>query len=193
MTTSSPTTTRSTTRRWEPGGSGRPSSPGGTPLGENPHHKPRRRMSKKKLEVLAVKLVQDQSTLGPRLKPDKEYVHSWVAKGGDIISHDYRRNKISPDDPSPHPRLTIYGVRPPGRAEDHQGRSEKGELSLMIRGIHMADVRLNISQGNLRSEIKDIQEDFNCFQDYHNARMDSLDNALGIPDVLDEVPSEDLS
>ena len=47
-------------------------------------------LSKKKLEVFAVRLFQDENTPGPRLKPDEEYVHSWVTKEGQIISHDYR-------------------------------------------------------------------------------------------------------
>ena len=51
-----------------------------------------------KLEVFAVKLFQDEDAPGPRLKLDEEYVHSWVTKEGRIISPDYWRNKISPDD-----------------------------------------------------------------------------------------------
>ena len=120
VTTTSPATTRSTPRRRKPRGargrsadhdgrpstphsrsapssSGRSSSPGGTPLREDSSRKPQKRASKKKLEVFAVKLFQDENAPGPRLKPGEEYVHSWVTKDGDIISHDYRHNKISPD------------------------------------------------------------------------------------------------
>ena len=60
------------------------------------HFQPR--SSKKKLEVFAVKLFQDKNAPGPRLKPDEEYVHSWMTKEGWIISHDYWRNKISPNE-----------------------------------------------------------------------------------------------
>ena len=78
---------------------------------EGRQRKPRIRHSKKKLEVYAVKLFEDENALGPRLKPDEEYVHSWITKEGRVISHDYRRNKISPDEPPLQPCLTIFGVR----------------------------------------------------------------------------------
>ena len=69
------------------GFSGGSPSPGGALPVEVRRSKPRNRPSKKKLEVFAVKLFQDENALGPRLKPDEEYVHSWVTKEGRIISH----------------------------------------------------------------------------------------------------------
>jgi hypothetical protein len=62
--------------RSAPGFSGGSPSPGGTPPAEGQHNKPWNRPSKKKLEVFAVKLFQDENAPGPRLKPDEEYVHS---------------------------------------------------------------------------------------------------------------------
>ena len=41
-----------------------------------------------------------------------------VTKDGDIIQHDYRREKISPDDLPPQLHLRIWGVRPLARKED---------------------------------------------------------------------------
>ena len=67
---------------------------------EDWHRKPQNRPSKKKLEVFTIKLFQDENAPDPRLKPGEKYVHSWVTKEGRVISHDYRRNKISPDEPS---------------------------------------------------------------------------------------------
>jgi hypothetical protein len=145
-------------------------------------HKPRIRPSKKKLEVYAVKLFQDENALGPRLKPDKEYVHSWVTKEGRVISHDYRRSKISPDEPPLQPRLTIFRVRPPAKAEDHQGKTEKGELTHELRKSHMANVRLDMSQQRLRKEIKEMQEGLNLYLEYLDDKMDLLVRALGIKD-----------
>jgi hypothetical protein len=118
------------------------------------------------LEVFVVKLFQDENAPGPRLKPDKKYVHSWVTKEGHVISHDYRRNKISPDETPLQPRLTIFGVRPPAKAEDHQGKTEMGEFSNEIRKAHMANVRLNTSQQRLRSEIREMQEDLDLYMEY---------------------------
>ena len=62
-----------------------------------------------------------------------------------MISHDYRRNKISLDEPPLQPRLKIYGVRTPAKAEDHQGKTEMGEFSHELRGAHMANIRLDMS------------------------------------------------
>ena len=89
----------------------------------------------KKMEVFAVKLFQDENALGPRLKPDEEYVHSWMTKEGRIISHDYRRNKISPDEPPLQPRLTIFGVRPPAGAEDYQDKSEIRNFPMSLQKL----------------------------------------------------------
>jgi len=123
-----------------PGSSGGSPSPGGALPDEVWRSKPRNRPSKKKLEVFAVKLFQDENAPGPRLKPDEEYVHSWMTKEGRIISHDYRRNKISPDELPLQPRLTIFGVRPPARAEDYQDKSEIRKLSNELTKAHMAGI-----------------------------------------------------
>ena len=55
---------------------------------ETSPRKPQKGMSKKKLEVFAIKLFQDKDSLGLRLKLGEEYLHSWVTKDGNIISHD---------------------------------------------------------------------------------------------------------
>ena len=46
----------------------------------------------------------------------------------------------------------------------------------------MADAWLNISQGKLKLDIKNIQKDFSHFQEYFDTRMDILAKAEGIPD-----------
>ena len=112
-----------------PGSSGGSSSPGAVPPMEGRQCRPRNRPSKKKLEVFAVNLVQEENAPGPRLKPGEEYVHSWVTKEGRVISHEYQRNKVSPDEQPLQPRLKIYGVRPPAKAGDHQDKTEMGEFS----------------------------------------------------------------
>ena len=115
------------------------------------------------MEVFAVKLFQDENAPGPRLKPDEEYVHSWVTKEGRIIIHDYRRNKISPDELPLQPRLTIFGVRPPARAEDYQDKSEIRKLSNELTKAHMANVKLDTSQQRLREEVREMQEDLDLY------------------------------
>jgi len=166
--------------RSSPGFSGGSPSPGGVLPAEVRRSKPQNKPSKKKLEVFAVKLFQDENAPGPRLKPDEEYVHSWVTKEGRIISHDYRRNKISPDEPPLQPRLTIFGVRPPARAEDYQDKSEIRKLSNELTKAHMANVRLDTSQQRLREEVREMQEDLDLYFKFLDERMDRLVEALGI-------------
>ena len=98
------------------------------------------------------------------------------------VAPDYRRNKISPDEPPLQPRLTIFGVRPPAKAEDHQDKTEMKKLSSELTKAHMANVRLDTSQQMLRTEIKEMQEDLNLYFKFLDERMDRLVEALGIQD-----------
>ena len=164
------------------GSSGGSPSPSGALPYEVRRSKPRNRPSKKKLEDFAIKLFQDENAPGPRLKPDEEYVHSWVTKEDRVISHDYRCNKISPDEPSLQPRLTIFGVWPPAKAEDYQGKTEMGEFSNELTKAHMDNARLNTSQQRLRAEIREMQEDLGLYMEYLDDKMDRLVKALGIQD-----------
>jgi len=132
------------------------------------------------LEVFTVKLVQEEDAPVPRQKPGEEYVHSWVTKEGRMISHEYRRNKISLDEPPLQPRLQIFGVRPPAKAEDHQDKTKMGKFSNELRKAHMDNVRLEMSQQQLKSDIKAVQEDINLYLNYLDDKMDLLAGALGI-------------
>ena len=132
------------------------------------------------MEVFAVKLVQDEDAPGPRLKPGEEYVHSWVTKEGCVISHEYRCNKISLDEPPLQPHLQIFGVRPPAKAEDHQDKTEMGKFSNELRKAHMDNVRLEMSQQQLKSDIRAVQEDIDLYLNYLDDKMDLLAGALGI-------------
>ena len=130
-------------------------------------------------------MYQDPDVPGPHLRPGEEYTHSWVNKDGDVISHNYQRDKISPDDLLPMPRHKILGIRPPAKEGEHQDKSEKKELSLAIGNLQTADTRLDISLSKLRSELKDIHKDFSAFQEYFEEKMDTLASALGILGDLD--------
>ena len=55
-----------------------------------------------------------------------------------------------------------------------------GELSHALRGAHIANAKLDMSQQRLRSEIKDMQEDNNLYLEYLDDKMDLLVRALGI-------------
>ena len=110
-------------------------------------------------------------------------MHSWVTKEGRIISHDYRHNKISPDEPPLQPRLTIFGVRPPSRAEDYQDKTEIRKLSNELTKAHMANVRLDTSQQRLRTEIREMQEDLDLYFMFLDERVDRLIEALGIQNL----------
>lgn len=101
-----------------------------------------RRRSREVLETITIKLFQDENTPGPRLKPDEEYMGSLLDKYGDIISHNYRRQKISPDDPPPQPRLKIWGVCPPAKMGEKDKEPadsltiwSKEELTFLIKNI----------------------------------------------------------
>ena len=55
-----------------------------------------------------------------------------------------------------------------------------GEFSHELRRAHMANVKLDVSQQRLRSEIKDMQEDLDLYLEYLDDKMDLLVRALGI-------------
>ena len=114
-------------------------------------------------------MFQDENAPWPRLKPDEEY-------------HDYRRNKISPDEPPLQPRLTIFGVRPLARPEDYQDKSEIKKLSNELTKAHMANVRLDTSQQRLREEVREVQGDLDLYFKFLDEMMDRLVEALGIQD-----------
>ena len=97
-----------------------------------------------------------------------------------MISHEYRRNMISPDEPPLQPHLKIYGVRPPAKAGDHQDKTEMGEFSNELRKAHMDNVRLEMSQQQLKSDIRAVQEDIDLYLDYLDDKKDLLAGALGI-------------
>ena len=103
-----------------------------------------------------------------------------MTKEGRLISHDYRRNKISPDEPPLQPRLTIFGVRPPARAEDYQDKSEIRKHSNELTKAHMANVSLDTSQQRLREEVREMREDLNLYFKFLDERMDRLVKVLGI-------------
>jgi len=105
-----------------------------------------------------------------------------VTKEGRIISHDYRRNKISPDEPPLQPRLTIFGLRPPARSEDYHDKSEIKKLSNELTKAHMANARLDTSQQRLREEVREMQGDLDLYFKFLDERMDRLVEALGIQD-----------
>ena len=105
-----------------------------------------------------------------------------MTKEGRIISHDYRRNKISPDEPPLQPCLTIFGVRPPARVEDCQDKSKMRALSNELTKAHMANIRLDTSQQRLREEVREMQEDLDLYFKFLDERMDRLVEALGIQD-----------
>ena len=71
---------------------------------ENPLQKPREEKPRRNIEVIAV-FFQDENMPGPQLMSYEKYVHSLLNKYGDVISHEYRREKISPNNPLPQPRL----------------------------------------------------------------------------------------
>ena len=77
---------------------------------EDPLEEPSEKKPRRKIELIVVRLFQDENAPGPRLNPGEEYVHSLLNKDGDVISHKCRREKISPDDPPQQPRLKICGV-----------------------------------------------------------------------------------
>ena len=79
-------------------------------------------------------------------------------------------------------RLTIFGVRPPARAEDYQDKSEIKKLSNELIKAHMANVRLDTSQQRLREEVREMQGDLDLYFKFLDERMDRLVEALGIQD-----------
>ena len=79
-------------------------------------------------------------------------------------------------------RLTIFGVRPPARAEDYQDKSEIKKLSNELTKAHMASVSLDTSQQRLREEVREMHGDLDLYFKFLDERMDRLVEALGIQD-----------
>ena len=109
-------------------------------------------------------------------------MHSWGTKEGRIISHDYRRNKISPNEQPLQPGLTIFGVRPPAKAEDHQDKTEMRKLSSELTKAHKTNARLKTSKQRLRTDMGEMQEDLDLYFRILDDKMDHLVKALGIQD-----------
>ena len=109
-------------------------------------------------------------------------MHSWGTKEGRIISHDYRRNKISPNEPPLQPRLTIFAVRPPAKAEDQKDKTEMGKLTSELTKAHKTNARLKTSQQRLRTDMGEMQEDLDLYFRILDDKMDHLVKALGIQD-----------
>lgn len=93
------------------------------------------------LESVRVMLFQDKDAPGPN-KPNERYEGSLLNKYRDIICHDYKREKISPDDPPLQPRLKIWGVRPPAKETRNNQREEntllvwsKEELEFLMKNL----------------------------------------------------------
>ena len=57
-----------------------------------------------------------------------------------------------------------------------------GKFSSELTKAHMANVRLDTSQQRLRTEIKEMQEDFDLYFRFLNDKMDRLVKSLGIQD-----------
>ena len=94
---------------------------------EDPLEERSERKAKKTIEMIVVQLFQDENAPDPRLKPGEKYVHSLLSKDGDVISHEYRREKISPDEPPQQPRLKISGIRLPARKEDRPATARQDD------------------------------------------------------------------
>jgi len=55
-----------------------------------------------------------------------------------------------------------------------------GKFSNELRKAHMDNVRLEMSQQQLKSDIRAMQEDINLYLNYLDDKMDLLASALGI-------------
>lgn len=136
--------------RSAPRSGSRRSSPGGELGREAQGQKQQRRCSQAVLETITVRLFQDEDNLGPRLKPDEEYVSSLINMFGDVIRHDYKREKISPDNLPPQAHLKIWGVCPPASKEDKEKGPasaprvwSKEELRFLISGLKLENKKLS--------------------------------------------------
>jgi hypothetical protein len=119
------------------------------------------------LEMVTVKLFQNDNAPGPRLKPDEEYVGSLLSN---VIFHNYRREKISPDDPPPMPCLKIWGVRPPAKEGDKsKGPADspkvysKEELIFLMRSLQLENKKIGLSLQEQRSVLNEVYEDLGTF------------------------------
>ena len=92
---------------------------------EDPLEEQSEKKAKKKIEMIVVRLFQDENAPGPRLKPREKNVNSLLNKDGEVISHEYRRERRMPRRKTVQPQT--------GRAKDaltsHQEHSKKRSYS----------------------------------------------------------------
>ena len=167
-------------------------SPKRTFVMEDPLEEPSEKKPMKKIEAIVVRLFQDENASGPR-KPGEEYVHSLLNKDGYVISHEYRREKISPDDPPP----TKKEDRP---ATDRQGKecpnfppgaSKEEKLLIHLKDRQLENERMRASLEDKKRDIKALHEKFSFFYNNLDARISFLARAVGGLDDLDENSSDD--
>ena len=169
---------------------------------EDPLEEPSEKKPMKKIEAIVVRLFQDENASGPR-KPGEEYVHSLLNKDGYVISHEYRREKVSPDDTPQQPRLKIWGVRPPAKKETRPatdghdegcpdfppGAFEEEKLLIQLKELQLKSERMSASMEEKKRDIKALYDSFSFFSENLEARIDFLAGALGSLGNLDDEES----
>ena len=171
---------------------------------EDPLEEPSEKKPMKKIEAIVVRLFQDENASGPR-KPGEEYVHSLLNKDGYVISHEYRREKVSPDDTPQQPCLKIWGVRPPakketrpatdghdeGRPDFPPGASEEEKLFIQIKELQLKSEGMSISIEKQKKDIKALYDSFSFLNENLEARIDFLARTFGSLGNLDNEGSSD--
>ena len=160
---------------------------------EDPLEEQSEKKAKTNIEVIDVCLFQDENAPGPRLNPGEEYVHSLLNKDGEVISHEYRREKISLDDPPPAKKEDRPDTDRQGKGCPNfpPGASEEEKLLIHLNYRQLENERMRASLENKKRDIKALHEKFNFFYDNLDARISFLARAVGGLDDLDENSSDD--
>jgi len=148
---------------------------------EDPLEEQSEKKAKKNIEVIDVCLFQDENAPGPRLNPGEEYVHSLLNKDGDVISHEYRREKISLDDPPPakkedRPATDRQGKECPNFP---QGASKEEKLLIQLEELQLKSERMSDSMKEQKRDIKALYDSFSFFAENLEASIDFQARVFG--------------
>ena len=115
-------------------------------------------------------------------------------KDGEVISHEYRREKISLDDPPPAKKEDRPATDRQGKGCPNfpPGASEEAKLLIQLEELQLKSERMSASMKEQKRYIKALYDSFSFFAKNLEARIDFLAGVFGsLGNLNDEESSDD--
>ena len=115
-------------------------------------------------------------------------------KDGEVISHEYRREKISLDDPPPAKKEDRPDTDRQGKGCPNfpPGASEEEKLLIQLEELQLKSERMSDSMKEQKRDIKALYDSFSFFAKNLEARIDFLAGVFGsLGNLNDEESSDD--